>query len=479
MSKYQVPFKTTKYKIITPKVSDEQVKCALLDMMVYLKEQQNHYFTNDLDQLVSKFMDEKTSLSGSLNSLGRKLGIEPRTKAVYQAYNMSEMFRTLILGKTAGYLQNEAILGVVNNLGKEPISITPKEVVDEYKRVYPYLKPPSFMLVKKTLGRLVNGVLHGIPQGDKVLPLWACDTHYCKLSQTGRELYLSIPFKDMGRITLSFTLPKSERFQGIKTSRPTVILNHKGQITFAFSIQKEVPKPTPTESVMGIDLGLVQPFTGTVIANGTYSQPIHPNHKVVHYQGKVQHLKKHSTSLWSKEVLNQARGHNNKAEVLKVERLRVRSKISRLKVELSYAVSNQIVQIAQEANANIILEDLSWVPQSKWDHSRTQDTITHKARTKGIRTRKVNPKNTSQNCPTCGGKVTHSKRRSYCLVCSKGLDRDILASRNIALRALRLKVLPKHYSQLSLHTRVTRPVTPGSNVINSTIQTLQNVKNTT
>ena len=109
----------------------------------------------------------------------------------------------------------------------------------------------------------------------------------------GRELYLSIPFKDMGRITLSFTLPKSERFQGFKTSRPTVILNHKGQITFAFSIQKEVPKPTPTESVMGIDLGLVQPFTGTVIANGTYSQPIHPNHKVVHYQGKVQHLKKH------------------------------------------------------------------------------------------------------------------------------------------------------------------------------------------
>lgn len=477
-SKYQVPFKTTKYSVLTSGISKTQVNQGLRGMMEYLSEQQTLYYQSHLPSLVEKLSDGSTPFKGSLNSLGRKLGIEPETKATYQPYNMSEMFRTLVLGKTAGYLQNETLINTITSIDKPITSITPGEVLKEYKRAYPFLKAPSFVFTQKTLTRLQQGVLHGLPRGDRVIPLWACDTHYSKLSQTGQDLHLTLPLEGVGRVTLVFRLPKSERFQGIKTSRPTITLNHKGEVVFVFSIHKELPSPQTSQRVMGVDLGLVQPFTGTVMGEGSYSQPIHPNGRVKHYSGKINHLKTHSNSLWAKECLNKERGHKEKSEILRTERLRVRSKISRLKQELAYAVANQIVLIARENNASIILEDLTWTPHSKWDHSRTQETITHKARTVGVKTRKVNPRNTSQSCPTCGGRITHSKRQTWCEVCSKNLDRDILASRNIALRALRLKTFPKSYVQVSLHTRVTRPVTPGSQVSNSPYS-LPNVENTT
>ena len=477
-SKYQVPFKTTKYSVLTPGISKDQVSKSLREMMGYLSEQQTLYYQTHLASLIEKLSDGSTPFKGSLNSLGRKLGIEPKIKASYQPYNMSEMFRTLVLGKTAGYLQNETLINTITSIDKPITSIAPSEVINEYRRAYPFLKAPSFVFTQKTLTRLQQGVLHGTPRGDRVIPLWACDTHYSKLSQTGQDLYLTFPLEGVGRVTITFRLPKGERFQGVKTSRPTITLNHKNEIVFIFSIHKKLPSVQSSHKVMGVDLGLVQPFTGTVMGEGSYSQPIHPNGRVKYFSGRINHLKTHSNSLWAKEVLNKERGHETKAEVLMVERLRVRSKISRLKQELAYAIANQITLIARENNASVILEDLSWTPHSKWDHSRTQEAITHKARIAGVKTRKVSPKNTSQVCPKCGEQVTHSKRQAWCEVCSKNLDRDILASRNIALRALRLKTLPKSYVQVSLHTRVTRPVTTGSHV-SARPYSIPRVKNTT
>lgn len=461
MSKYYTPINLHSYTITTPGITQEQVSKGLLTMMEWLKDEQNLYYKTQLDGLTQKLVGDGIRLNGSLNSLGRKLGIEPANKADYQPYNMSEMFRASVLSKTSYHLQNETLLTTITSMG-DPSELGAREVLAEYKRTYPSLKLPKYELVKRTLTRLQNGVLHNVPKGDGVLPLWAGDGHYCSLTRDKNDLYLTLPISGVGRVTLRFKLPKSDRFKGDKVTRPNVYLDKKNRIKFGFTVQKPFPNPKPHESVMGVDLGRVEPFTSTIYWGEHYSSPIHPSHKVNSVKNRITHLLKHSKSLYAKEMLNEKKGHLDKAGVLRVERLRLRSKISRLKIEQSHYVANQIVQVAESYNALIVLENLSWVPHSKWDQARTQEHITHKAKTKGHKTRTINPKHTSQTCPRCEGKVTHSGRATHCLRCLRVLNRDILASRNIAGKAYSLAF--NQLTQLSLPTRVMRPVTTGSKV---------------
>lgn len=461
MSKYFVPINLTSYEILTPHVTRSEVDEGLRSMMEWLKQEQNNYYKNKFPQLIESLLDGEIELRGSLNSLGRKLGIDVSSKASYQPYNMSEMFRVSVLSKASLYLQEETLLSLITSLSDNVEELDPKKVREEYKKSYPSLKAPTQEFVKRTLLRLHKGVIHGVPSGDGVLPLWASDTHYSKLSRDGNKVFLTLPVMGLNKkVTLLFSLPKSERFQGVKVTRPNVYVNRKNGVSFGFTIQKPLPHMREHESVMGVDLGKVEPFVGTVFWGGKYSSPVMPTRTSNRISQKLNRLASHSKSLYMKEMFNKEKGHEQKSETLRVERLRVRSKMSRLKIEQSHRIATKIVQIAEQYNALIVLEYLSWVPHGKWDHSRSQEAIEHKARIRGIRTRKISPRNTSKDCPRCGSKVKHSGRATHCVKCVRVLDRDILASRNIAQRAYPTSF--NMLSQLSLHTRVMRPVTPGS-----------------
>lgn len=190
--------------------------------------------------------------------------------------------------------------------------------------------------------------------------------------------------------------------------------------------------------------------------DNTHSSPYLTNNKTNTYKNKINKLKEINNRIWLKEELNNIKGHAHKAQILKIERLRIRSKISRLKIGQSHTLANHIVQIADQYNSIIHLEQLNWVPNSKWDQARQQDMIQEKARLKNIKTKKINPKNTSNNCPTCGNLIKHSQRATHCTPCNKTLNRDILASRNIAQNNK-----PKQTKQKSLQTQLAKPATTG------------------
>lgn len=453
MAKYNVPLNLRSFKVAN--ATNKSVEKSFRSMMEWMRNSQEEYYSHHLDELVSMFSSGDTRMSGSLNSLGRKLGIEPHTKAEYQPFNKSEMFRASVLAQSAGFIQNELLLSVI--LDSEPSD--PAEIIMAYRKSYPNFKAPTFQYVKRTCDRLDLGILHSAPKADGVLHLWACDTHYCRLGRDGNRAFLTIKLDDIGLTTLVFDIPKKERFDG-KLTRPNVFLDKKSRLTFGFTVEKKAGERISNEGFVGVDLGVVEPFVATVVNEDSYSAPILPSKTINKITSKIRQLKLHSASIYRLETLNKDR-HPEKAEIQRIERLRIRSKISRLKQERNHHIAAQIVDVARTYNVNIACENLSWVPNSKWDQSRAQDAIGHKARTHGVRVKKVNAKNTSNACPKCGSEVKHHARTTFCKQCRKSLNRDILASRNIAVRAVANVKTISDFIQRSLHTRVVRPASTG------------------
>lgn len=473
MTVITTPINLTQYEILTPNVTKSDVKNALNNMMLWLKTNQTHFYENHLTGLAEKVLNEAYRFTGSLNSLGRKLDINPNVQAGYQSYNLAEMFRTAVLMKTVGYTQNQALYNILAQFDTEP---TVNEVTTEFKLVYPFLKAPKWSYVQRTITTLFStGVVQSFPTADGVLPFWTTDTHYSKVIRNKREIFFTFKIEHKGSVTLKFMLPSGQRFTEGKLTRPTVFVDKKGELKFGFTLQKIVDNPKPTNNTLGVDLGRIEPFVATLITGDTYSQPLFTNKQVNLLSQKIERLSSLSQKLWVKEEINRLKNHEHKQRILKQERLRIRSKISRLKLERAHRASTQIIDIARSHNATILLENLAWVPQSKWEQSIQQTTILDKAARYSVPIRKINPRNTSQNCVHCGNKVKHSARLTTCITCKRKLNRDVLSSRNIAMKSSKVVFasLTQVYikSILPNNTRYSESVTTGANKPNYAINT--------
>jgi len=118
-----------------------------------------------------------------------------------------------------------------------------------------------------------------------------------------------------------------------------------------------------------------------------------------------------------------------------------------------HRISKDIVQRAVETKSMIVLEDLKGIRKlyrrgngqgnkyrrklNSWSFYELQRQITYKAEWKGIPVTFVDPKRTSQLCPICGGKLQEDRfhrRKLLCINCKKSMDRDVIASMNIAYK---------------------------------------------
>lgn len=214
-------------------------------------------------------------LKGSLNSLGRQLGIEPTTPYPYQPFNMNEMLRTTIVQKLFGYVQTEALFRVFHTLGERP---TEHEALTLFKKQYPTITTPTVAFTEISLHRYYDKNVRcaTIPGESRVLPFWACDTHHSKLATNGNRIFFTFPLPSVrGKVTITVRIPNGERFTRFdKVSRPTVYVDGRGRVTFVFAFITDIPKK-PTTTIMGVDLGKVEPFVATILnpTEHTYSSP--------------------------------------------------------------------------------------------------------------------------------------------------------------------------------------------------------------
>ena len=307
-----------------------------------------------------------------------------------------------------------------------------------------------------------------------------CDTYFApKISREDNDplsviVQVKTPSYKLTKICLKLPNNKS-RFGEGKVCRPTIRLNNKSQVVFDIAIEHEVDT-RQTKKFVGVDFGKVEPFVATVIDPETKqrSAPYHANYRrrLGSLVKKEQQRRDLSHHLYEKADLYESHNRNQHAQVLRTEAKRVGAKATRIKHEIGQCIASQVVEIADKSDARLSLENLSWLDAKggRWPHAEIQSRIENTAKRYGLKVTKVSASNTSRTCSHCGGWVSNNSktRVGTCTNCGFSLDRDVSASREIALRAssntrncerMRCLLRQRREMQSSAATRQSKPVT--------------------
>lgn len=118
-----------------------------------------------------------------------------------------------------------------------------------------------------------------------------------------------------------------------------------------------------------------------------------------------------------------------------------------------HKISKDIVSRAVESCSMIVLEDIKGIRKlyrkgngqgnkfrrrlNSWSFYELQRQIEYKATWVGIPVRFIDPKRTSQLCPTCGNRTQEDRlqhRKLWCNNCKRAMDRDVVAALNISYK---------------------------------------------
>ena len=436
----------TRHRFATEdKVDVEQVSADLAQMVAWMAQaEQEVLASHEFHDLALKALrgDRPT---GSLTSWGRKR--LSRYDFEFQKHNMNEMLVSNVVGTLELYSMSVGLFQVMSTHTKETRS---EKILSCYRRTYPDAPQPTSGIVRSHLIRYHKKGERkaSLPGVSAKLNLAVCDTYFAP--KTVRDdsdplnVIVQVKTPTYGLTRLYFRLPDNEsRFGGGKVCRPTIRLNNKGQVVFDIAIEHEVQQRN-TNKVVGVDLGKVEPFVATVIDSRVKhrSAPYHANYKrrlgsLVKAEKKRRDLSAH---LYEKADLCERYNRTNHANVLRTEAKRVSAKATRIKHEISQCVASQIVSVADQNDAHVVVENLSWLDAQggRWPHAEIQRRIENTAKRYGLKVVKVSAKNTSRTCSRCGGKASNNSRTRVgaCSVCGFLLNRDVSASREIGLRSV-------------------------------------------
>ena len=416
--------------------------------------------------------------TGSLNSWGRKR--LSRYDFSFQKYNMNEMLTTNVMSTLELYSMSVGLFQVMSTHPKES---KPEKILSYYRSTYPKAPQPTSGMVRAHLIRFhkKGEKKASLPGVSAKLNLAVCDTFFAPKAFRGENdplnavVQLRTPHHGLTSIYLRLPENKS-RFGNGRVCRPTIRLNNKGQVVFDIAIEHEAHQ-RDTNKVVGVDLGKIEPFVATVIdpEDKHRSAPYH-----VRYKGRLGSLVKKeqqrrdlASHLYKRADLCDRYNRTDHADNLRTEARRVSAKATRIKHEISQCIASQVVEIADQNDSHISLENLSWLDAQggRWPHAEIQSRIENTAKRYGLKVIKVSAKDTSKTCSRCGGRVSNNSKTRFgtCNTCGFELNRDVSASREIALRATspssrsreRMRSLLRRRAQMRslAATRQSKPVT--------------------
>jgi len=426
-------------------VDMEQVSADLAQMVAWMAQAEREALASqEFHDLALRALrgDRPT---GSLNSWGRKR--LSRYDFSFQKHNMNEMLVSNVVSALELYAMSVGLFQVMSTHPKET---RPEKILSYYRGTYPDASQPTIGMVRAHLRRYhVKGERKAsLPGVSAKLNLAVCDTYFAP--KTFREdvdslnVIVQVKTPSYGITRLYLRLPDNEsRFGDGKVCRPTIRLNNKGQVVFDVTVEHEI-NTHQTKNIVGVDLGKVEPFVATVIDPETKhrSAPFHTNYKkrLASLVKKEQRRRDLASHLRKKADLCEKHNRNFHAQVLGIEAKRVSAKATRIKHEISQCIANQVVSIADQSDAHVSVENLSWLDAKggRWPHAEIQGRIKSTAKRYGLKVVKVSAKDTSRTCSRCGGKVLNNSRTrvGICSGCGFSLNRDVSASREIALRAV-------------------------------------------
>ena len=464
-------------------VNVEQVSADLAQMVSWMAKAERDVLASQEFHGLALQVLEGDRPTGSLNSWGRKK--LSRYPFSFQKYNMNEILTTNVVSVLEAYAVSIGLFQVMSTHSKET---KPEKILSHYRGTYPKAPQPTSGMVRAHLRRYhIKGERKAsLPGVSAKLNLAVCDMKFAPKSSRDENDSLSIVVQlrtpHYGLTSVYLELPNNKsRFGKGRVCRPTIRLNNKGQVVFDVAIEHEAQQ-RDTNKFVGVDLGKVEPFVATVIdpESSHRSAPYYANYKrrlgsLVKAEKKRRELASH---LYERADLCEKHSRDQHALVLRTEAKRVSAKASRIKHEISQSIASQVAEIADQNDAHISLENLSWLDSQggRWPHAEIQNRIKDTAQRYGLKVVKVSAKVTSRTCSHCGGKTSNNMvtRVSVCTICGLSLDRDVSASREIALRAtspvsrsrekMRCLLRQRQEKQSSAATRQSKPVTALSGI---------------
>lgn len=233
----------------------------------------------------------------------------------------------------------------------------------------------------------------------------------------------------------------NERFTEGKVALPLIRVQD-GQPVFVFTVVTDNPVVQFSgDWVIGVDVGLNDyatvvvrsAATGRIAHETTLSQRVHSLWNSVRAsERQVRALRRKAGRLLSQRqarmsALDEAQFHREAA--------------SRKKRELAILAAQEIADLSHLwGNAVVAVEDLSWVANTmqngRWNRGALIQWLTHYVSQNGGWVVAVSASNTSQQCHTCGSKVTHPTHKVSVCAAHGAMDRDVNAAANIAARAV-------------------------------------------
>ena len=470
MGKVRTSLSLSSFEVINS--SKEKVIENLTEMIHQIQDAESSFVNSpEYQNLAESILSGQVKVSGKKNRCGR--GVVPDVVFPCNSYNMNEMLRSSVMSRAEIYAMSYGLFSV---MADNPAETNARRVKDLFKEKYPNSRVPHPYEVSSHIHRFhdKNQKTPCLPGASSKIDLSNCDGHYLKLSHTDREIVLK--FRNLptaGRqVLLRFTIPEGDRFQGDKISKPVVqIVNNR--LVFKFTVEYIVPDITRTK-VMGVDLGKVEPFVATIIDESLhwYSAPFFAADRVKDLGRQYDNLMSRASHLRDKENRCRASNHLSKADALAQHQLGIRDKARRVKSEAMHQIGHEIAEVAFKMNAEVVMENLSWLGSrgGRWNFHEIQDAITNSCARKGVPVSFVNAKDTSNTCTRCGSSVRHTGRDNVCASCGFRINRDVAASREIALRGAdirlreslrqrRLGVPVPHRAALATTTSGTSPET--------------------
>ena len=458
-------------------VDAKQVERDLAQMVTWMVEAEQEVLASQEFHNLTLGALKRGRPSGSFNSWGRKR--LSRYDFSFQKHNMNEMLVTNVVSVLEAYAVSVGLFQVMSTHPKETKL---EKILSCYRDTYPDAPQPTSGTVRAHLRRyhLKGERKASLPGVSAKLNLAVCDTHFAPKAvrddSDPLNVIVRVKTPTYGLTRLYLRLPEnSERFGEGKVCRPTIRLNNKGQVVFDIAIEHKVDG-RQTSKVVGVDLGKVEPFVATVIdpESKHRSATFHANYKrrVGSLVKKEQQRRDLSRHLYKRADLCEKYNRDQRAQFLRTEAKRVSAKATRIKHEISQCIASQIVSVADQSDAHLSLENLSWLDAKggRWPHAEIQSRVEKTAKRYGLKVTKVSAKDTSRTCSRCGSKVfNNSKTRvGTCSVCGFSLNRDVSASREIALRAvsnarnrekMRCLLRQRALERSSAVTRQSKPVT--------------------
>jgi putative transposase len=208
--------------------------------------------------------------------------------------------------------------------------------------------------------------------------------------------------------------------------------------TLSITVRKNIEEVKP-ESIIGIDRNL---------RNITVSTP---QQAIMYRTNKILSIKENSQFVKASFRRNDRRLKNRFFA-------KIRGRQTRRVNQYLHKITRDIIQKAKETKSALILEDIKGIRKlyrkgngqgnkfrrklNSWLFYEFQRQLQYKAAWGGIPVLFIDPKRTSQLCPGCGGQLQGDRQRRrklwcsklWCSNCRKSIDRDVVASMNIAYK---------------------------------------------